>query len=92
MNFDMSAALASLQGMAIGFIRQLPYIAIALLVFAVFYMGARLTRRVIRHFTEKRRKHRNVGLVLGRLAEGALLLVACWLRSSSPCHRSSRPS
>jgi small conductance mechanosensitive channel len=75
MNFDMSAALASLQGMALGFVRQLPYIAIALLVFAVFYMGARLTRRVIRHLTEKRRKHRNVGLVLGRLAEGALLLV-----------------
>ncbi len=75
MNFDMSAALASLQGMAVGFVRQLPYIAIALLVFAVFYMGARLTRRVIRHLTEKRRKHRNVGLVLGRLAEGALLLV-----------------
>ncbi len=75
MNFDMSAALASLQGMALGFVWQLPYIAIALLVFAVFYMGARLTRRVIRHFTERRRKHRNVGLVLGRLAEGALLLV-----------------
>jgi len=75
MNFDMSAALASLQGMALGFVRQLPYIAIAILVFALFYMGARLTRRVIRHFTERRRKHRNVGLVLGRLAEGALLLV-----------------
>ncbi len=75
MNFDMSTALASLRGMAVGFLQQLPYIVIAILVFAVFYMGARLTRRVIRHFTEKRRKHRNVGLVLGRLAEGALLLV-----------------
>jgi len=75
MNFDLSVALASLRGMAVSFIQQLPYIAIAILVFALFYMGARLTCRVIRHFTEKRRKHRNVGLVLGRLAEGALLLV-----------------
>ncbi len=70
MNFDLTAALASLQSMALGFLQQLPYVVIALLVFAVFYVAARMTRRVIRRLTEKRRKHRNVGLVLGRLAKG----------------------
>lgn len=74
MDFDLTAALQSLRGMAVGFLRQLPYIAIALLVFALFYVGARLTRRVIRNLTERRRKHRNVGLVLGRLAESGLML------------------
>jgi len=75
MNFDLTAALQSLRGMAYGFVQQLPYIAIALLVFALFYVAARLTRRGIRNLSERRKRHRNVGLVLGRLAEGGLMLV-----------------
>ena len=75
MNFDLSAATQSLRGLAVGFFQQLPYIVIAVIVFVLFYLAARLTRRVIRALTEKRRKHRNVGLVLGRLAEGGLMLV-----------------
>lgn len=75
MDFDLTAALQSLRGMAIGFLRQLPYILIALLVFALFYVGARLTRRAIRSLAQRRRRHRNVGLVLGRLAESGLMLV-----------------
>lgn len=75
MHFDLTAALQSLRGMAFGFLQQLPYIAIALFVFAAFYVVARLTRRVIRNLTERRKRHRNVGLVLGRLAEGGLMLV-----------------
>ncbi len=75
MNFDLTAALQSLRGMAVGFIQQLPYIVIALLVFAIFYVAARLTGRGIQNLTEWRRQHRNVGFVLGRLAEGGLMLV-----------------
>jgi small-conductance mechanosensitive channel len=75
MNFDLTTALRSLQGMAIGFLQQFPYILIALLVYAAFHIAARLTRKVIRNLTKRRRKHRNVGLVLGRLAEGGLMLV-----------------
>ena len=74
MNFDLTAALQSLRRLVVGFLQQLPYIAIALLVFAVFYVAARLTRRGIRNLAQRRRRHRNVGLVLGRLAEGGLLL------------------
>jgi len=75
MDFNLSAALQSLRGMAVGFFRQLPYIVIALLVFVIFYLAARLTGRMIRNLTERRRQHRNLGFVLGRLAEGGLMLV-----------------
>ena len=75
MNFDLTSALQSLRGMAVGFIQQLPYIVIALLVFGVFYVAARLTGRGIHALTERRRQHRNVGFVLGRLTEGGLMLV-----------------
>ena len=75
MNFDLTAAIQSLRELAIGFFQQLPYIVIAIVVFGLFFFGARLTRRVIRNLSERRRKHRNVGLVLGRLAEGGLILM-----------------
>lgn len=75
MNFDLSEASASLQGMVAAFLNRLPYVLIAVVVYLIFHIAARTTRRVIRHFTERRRKHRNVGLVLGRLAEGGLMLL-----------------
>ena len=75
MNFDLSEALGTLQAMAAGFVERLPYFAIAAIVYVAFHVIARLSRRLIRHLTERRRKHRNVGLVLGRLAEGGLMLV-----------------
>ena len=68
-------ALRSLQGMAVGLLQQLPYIAIALVVFMAFYFAARLTRHGIARFTDRRQRHHNVGLVLGRLAEGGLMLM-----------------
>jgi len=75
MHFDLSEALASLQGMITDFVQRLPYLAIAVLVYIAFHLVARLARRIIRHFTERRRKHRNAGLVLGRLAEGGFMLL-----------------
>lgn len=75
MNFDLTAALQALRGMAVGFIQQLPYIIIGLIVFAGFYLGAKLTRRVIGSVTARRKRHQNVGQVLGRLAESGLMLV-----------------
>ena len=74
MTLSLTAALQSLRGMAVNFLQQLPYFLIALLVYGVFHIVARLTRRTIRRLTERRKRHRNLGLVLGRLAEGGLLL------------------
>ncbi len=75
MNLDLTAALSSLRGMLAGFAARLPYLAIAALVYAVFHIAARRARRLILRFSENRRKHRNVGLVLGRLVEGGLMLM-----------------
>lgn len=75
MNFDLSQALASLQGLVTSFLQHLPYFIIAIIVYVCFHFAARSVRRVIRHFAERRRKHMNAGLVLGRLAEGGIMLV-----------------
>jgi small conductance mechanosensitive channel len=75
MSIDLTATLNSLRAMAIGFLEQLPYLVLAVLVYALFHIAARLARRAIRHFTRQRRHHQNVGLVLGRLAEGGLILI-----------------
>ena len=75
MNVDLSQALIAIQLMAIGFLRQLPYLVIAVVVFAVFFFISRLVRDVIVNFTTRRRKHHSVGLVLGRLAQGGLILL-----------------
>ena len=56
-------------------VRAVAYIVTAIVVYILFHLSARGVRRLIRHFTERRRKHHNVGLVLGRLAEGGLMLL-----------------
>ena len=75
MSFDLSTTFHSLQGMATGFAARLPYIAVALIVYALFHLAAAAARRIITRLTQRRRSHRNAGLVLGRLAQGALMLV-----------------
>ncbi|MDT7952479.1 MAG: mechanosensitive ion channel family protein [Acetobacteraceae bacterium] len=75
MHFDLTEAFASLQGLVTSFLERLPYIIIAIVVYALFHITARTVRRVLRHFAERRRKHMNVGLVLGRLAEGGIMLL-----------------
>ncbi len=81
MMFDLSQAFNSLRGLVTGFFAHLPYIIIALLVYGGFHIAARSVRRVLRHFAERRRKHMNVGLVLGRLAEGGIMRWGCSSRS-----------
>ena len=75
MSFDYKVAFQSFQNMAIGFLQVLPYILVALIVFALFYVSAKTLRRVITQFTQSRKKHRNAGLVLGRLGEGGIMLL-----------------
>lgn len=75
MIFDYRVAFASFQTMVRGFLRSLPYIVVALVVFSLFYISAIAVRRGLTRFTERRQKHRNAGLVLGRLAEGGMMLL-----------------
>ncbi len=65
-----------------GFIVLLPNIVLALIVFAIFFFAARAIRRLVRRLTRNRHHARNLGLVLGRLAQGATLLLGLFVSLS----------
>ncbi len=69
MGFDLNKALKGVNEMAGGFAERLPYIILALLVFAFFYVAAKGIRNVVRSISNRRKRHRNVGVVLGRLMQ-----------------------
>ncbi|MEP7071305.1 MAG: mechanosensitive ion channel family protein [Verrucomicrobiota bacterium] len=58
-----------------GLFDRLPYLVAALIVFLLFYLAGRGVRAVVRNLAERSRKRRNVGIVLGRLAQWVILFV-----------------
>lgn len=82
MNADVSTAWEQVQGMINGFIALLPNIFIAIIVFFVFFFIGRWTRTIVRRVTRHRRNARNLGLVLGRLAQGLISLVGLFIALS----------
>ncbi|HYG33644.1 MAG TPA: mechanosensitive ion channel family protein [Clostridia bacterium] len=75
MQVDFVETWNALQRMANGFIGRLPYLAVAVVVFIAFYFLGRWTRRLVRHFAERRNRHQNLAIVLGRVAQaGAIIL------------------
>ncbi len=75
MNIDTSQALKTLQAMGNSFFRLLPHLVLALIVFLLFYFAAKGVRALVRRLNDRYRRHRNVGLVMGRLAQGIIILV-----------------
>ena len=69
MGFDLDTALAGVREMGAGFAERLPYIVLAFVVFVVFYIVGRAIRSVVRHVSARRKRHQNVGIVLGRLIQ-----------------------
>lgn len=82
MNIQLSAAWKQLQSMINDFLALLPNIAIALIVFFIFFFVGRAVKRLVRNLTRNRRQARNLGLVLGRLAQGAIVLVGLFVALS----------
>ena len=82
MNADISALWDRTQGMIKGFIVLLPNIVLALIVFAIFFAVARAIKRVVKRLTSDRHQARNLGLVLGRLAQGTILLIGLFVALS----------
>ncbi len=68
--------------MANDFIILLPNIVLALIVFSIFFFIARTLKRLVRRLTRDRRQAHNLGLVLGRLAQGAMILVGLFIALS----------
>jgi small conductance mechanosensitive channel len=75
MNFDVAQATAGLHALIANFSQRLPYMAIALIVFVAFYLTGLVLRRIAARFTLRTRRHRSVGIVLGRLGQGLLVLL-----------------
>lgn len=82
MNADISALWDRIQGMINGFIVLLPNIVLALIVFAIFFVVATAIKRVVKRLTRDRHQARNLGLVLGRLAQGTILLIGLFVALS----------
>lgn len=82
MNVQVSAAWEKVQGMIDGFIALIPNIVLALIVFAIFFLVAGAVRRLVRRVTGNRRHARNLGLILGRLAQWTILLIGLFIALS----------
>ena len=68
--------------MANDFIILLPNIVLALIVFAIFFFIARTLKGLVKRLTRDRRQAHNLGLVLGRLAQGATILMGLFIALS----------
>ncbi|MBX7157712.1 MAG: mechanosensitive ion channel family protein [Verrucomicrobiae bacterium] len=75
MNIDFSEAIQALKDMLDQVIARLPYVAVAFLVFILFLFFAKGVRTLVRRFSMRRRRHQNLGLVLGRLTQGLIIFV-----------------
>src|SRR5579884_1123495 len=87
---DFSRAWTTLIDMINGLIAALPDLLLALLIFLGFYYFARRTQSIVIHLTEKRQKARNLGVILGKLAQTGVI-VAGLLVAMSVLFPSFRP-
>ena len=70
MNAEISTAWNKIQATIDGFIALLPNIVLAFVVFILFFFVARWLKSIVKRLTRKHRQARNLGMVLGRLAQG----------------------
>jgi small-conductance mechanosensitive channel len=75
MEFNIAEATAGVHQLVTGFTQRLPYLAIAMLVFIAFYVAGIALKKGALTVVARTRRHRSVGIVLGRLAQGALVLL-----------------
>jgi small conductance mechanosensitive channel len=82
MNAEISTAWEKVQGMIDGFMALLPNIALALIVFVLFLFVSSRVKALVKRLTRNRRSARNLGLVLGRLAQGLIILLGLFIALS----------
>ena len=75
MDFKISEATQSVQNIINEFVGRIPSIIIAFIVFFIFFFVGKIVRNIIRKVAERNRQHYNLGLVLGRLAQGIIFFV-----------------
>jgi small-conductance mechanosensitive channel len=82
MTEEITTLLDKMQAMLNGFIFLLPNMLLALIVFAIFFFIARTIKKIVKRLTRDRRQARNLGMVLGRLAQGTTILVGLFIALS----------
>jgi small-conductance mechanosensitive channel len=75
MHFDISQAAAALQSLIAHATQRIPYVAVAFVVFVLFYVIGMIVRRIARRFSHRTQRRHNLGIVLGRLGQGAIVLL-----------------
>ncbi|MBD1805388.1 mechanosensitive ion channel family protein [Microcoleus sp. FACHB-SPT15] len=79
---SVTTAWGKIQAMIDSLILMLPNILLAIIVFALFFIAARVFKSSVRRLTRKHRQARNLGMVLGRLAQGIIILVGLFVALS----------
>ena len=82
MNAEISTAWNKIQAMINSLIALLPNIVLAVIVFILFFFGARWLKLIVKRLTRRHRQARNLGMVLGRLAQGTVILVGLFVALS----------
>ncbi|WP_419805515.1 mechanosensitive ion channel family protein [Terriglobus sp.] len=75
MGSNLRTVYNSLHGMLWSALHTLPYVALAIIVYAIFHLAARALRNIITRISIHHEHQRNVGLVLGRLVQGTTMLL-----------------
>lgn len=65
-----------------GLVTLLPNLVLALIIFALFFGVAGVIRRLVKGLTRDRRHARNLGLILGRLAQWTTILIGLFISLS----------
>lgn len=79
---SIAAAWAKITGLLDGFIVMLPNIFLAIIVFILFFFAARWLKKLVKRLTRRHRQARNLGMVLGRLAQGVVILIGLFVALS----------
>lgn len=69
------AAIDTINGMVFGFVEILPLIAIAIVVFLLFWFIASTTRKMVERYAERSEKHAGAAVAFGRLAYFAIVVL-----------------
>lgn len=72
---DFSRAWKTIIDIANGIIAALPNFVLALILFGIFYVIAKRVQQLVMYMTEKRQRARNLGVILGKLAQGTVIAI-----------------
>lgn len=79
MEIELSQATEQLEDMVNGFVKALPGIIVALVVLLIFYALGLAIRLFVRRASDRYGRRPNLGIVLGRLAQWAVILLGLGL-------------